>query len=429
MGIHMIRFYNGRILALKNGFDLIENGEVIVDGNQIIYVGKAKEHNKNIKYEREIDLDGNLLMPSFKNAHTHSAMTFGRSFSDDMPLQEWLYDKIFPLEDLLTGDDIYRLSKIAFLEYLTSGISACFDMYYFPENMARASVETGFRTVMCGAVNNFKESVPLLEAYYNKYNNYDELISYRLGFHAEYTTSVDIMRDIAKLAEKYEAPVFMHSSETMSETQECIHSTNKTPTELFDQLGLFNYGGGAFHSVWVDENDLDIYKKRGVYAVINSGSNCKLASGVAPVERMMQKDIKLALGTDGPSSNNALDMFREMYLTCVLQKIKNKDAASTPAEKVLEMATTGGAKCMGLDDCDCMDIGKKADLIVIDLKRPSMQPIQNITKNLVYSGSKDCVKLTMVNGKILYENGDFPTLDIEKIYSEANEVVRRITKR
>ena len=429
MGIHMIRFYNGRILALKKGFDLIENGEVIVDGSQIIYVGKAKEHNKNIKYEREINLNGNLLMPSFKNAHTHSAMTFGRSFSDDMPLQEWLYDKIFPLEDLLTGDDIYRLSKIAFLEYLTSGISSCFDMYYFPENMARASVETGFRTVMCGAVNNFKESVPLLEAYYNKYNNYDELISYRLGFHAEYTTSVDIMRDIAKLAEKYEAPVFMHSSETMSETQECIHSTNKTPTELFDQLGLFNYGGGAFHSVWVDENDLDIYKKRGVYAVINSGSNCKLASGVAPVERMMQKDIKLALGTDGPSSNNALDMFREMYLTCVLQKIKNKDAASTPAEKVLEMATTGGAKCMGLDDCDCMDIGKKADLIVIDLKRPSMQPIQNITKNLVYSGSKDCVKLTMVNGKILYENGDFPTLDIEKIYSEANEVVRRITKR
>lgn len=425
----MIRFYNGRILALKNGFDLIENGEVIVDGNRIIYVGKAKEHNKNIKYEREIDLDGNLLMPSFKNAHTHSAMTFGRSFSDDMPLQEWLYDKIFPLEDLLTGDDIYRLSKIAFLEYLTSGISSCFDMYYFPENMARASVETGFRTVMCGAVNNFKESVPLLEAYYNKYNDYDELISYRLGFHAEYTTSVDIMRDIAKLAEKYEAPVFMHSSETMSETQECIHSTNKTPTELFDQLGLFNYGGGAFHSVWVDENDLDIYKKRGVYAVINSGSNCKLASGVAPVERMMQKDIKLALGTDGPSSNNALDMFREMYLTCVLQKIKNKDAASTPAEKVLEMATTGGAKCMGLDDCDCIDTGKKADLIVIDLKRPSMQPIQNITKNLVYSGSKDCVKLTMVNGKILYENGDFPTLDIEKIYSEANEVVRRITKK
>lgn len=424
----MIRFFNGKILTLNNGFDIIDNGEVWVDGRKIAYVGKTKKDSENTVFEREIDLQGNLLMPSFKNAHTHSAMTFGRSFSDDLPLQEWLYNKIFPLEDLLTGDDVYKLSKIAFAEYLTGGISACFDMYYFPENMAKASVETGFRTVMCGAVNNFKESVPLLEEYYNRYNHYDELISYQLGFHAEYTTDESIMNDISKLAEKYEAPVFMHSSETMEETQNCIHNYNKTPTELFEKLGLFNYGGGAFHSVWVCDEDLDIYKKHGVYAVINSGSNCKLASGVAPVEKMIRKGINLAIGTDGPSSNNGLDMFREMYLTCVLQKIKNKDAASTDANEVLKMATVGSAGCMGLNDCDCIDVGKKADLIVIDLKRPSMQPVHNITKNLVYSGSKDCVKLTMVNGKILYENGEFPSLDIEKIYSEADEVVKRITK-
>ncbi len=424
----MIRFYNGKILTMNNGFDIIDNGEVWVDGSKIAYVGKTKKDSENTVFEREIDLQGNLLMPSFKNAHTHSAMTFGRSFSDDLPLQEWLYNKIFPLEDLLTGDDVYKLSKIAFAEYLTGGISACFDMYYFPENMAKASVETGFRTVMCGAVNNFKESVPLLEDYYNRYNHYDDLISYKLGFHAEYTTDESIMKGISKLAEKYETPVFMHSSETMEETQNCIHNYNKTPTELFEKLGLFNYGGGAFHSVWVCDEDLDIYKKHGVYAVINSGSNCKLASGVAPVEKMIRKGINLAIGTDGPSSNNGLDMFREMYLTCVLQKIKNKDAASTDANEVLKMATVGSAGCMGLNDCDCIDEGKKADLIVIDLKKPSMQPVHNVTKNLVYSGSKDCVKLTMVNGKILYENGEFPCLDIEKIYSEADEVVKRITK-
>lgn len=424
----MIRLYNGKILTLNHGFDIIDNGEVWVDGSKIAYVGKTKKDSENTVFEREIDLQGNLLMPSFKNAHTHSAMTFGRSFSDDLPLQEWLYNKIFPLEDMLTGDDVYKLSKIAFAEYLTGGISACFDMYYFPENMAKASIETGFRTVMCGAVNNFKESVPLLEEYYNRYNHYDELISYQLGFHAEYTTDESIMNGISKLAEKYEAPVFMHSSETMEETQNCIHNYNKTPTELFEKLGLFNYGGGAFHSVWVCDEDLDIYKKHGVYAVINSGSNCKLASGVAPVEKMIRKGINLAIGTDGPSSNNSLDMFREMYLTCVLQKIKNKDAASTDANEVLKMATVGSAGCMGLNNCDCIDVGKKADLIVIDLKRPSMQPVHNITKNLVYSGSKDCVKLTMVNGKILYENGEFPSLDIEKIYSEADEVVKRITK-
>lgn len=425
----MIRFYNGKILTLKSSFDIIDNGEVWVDGNKIAYAGEIKKDSGNTVFEREIDLQGNLLMPSFKNAHTHSAMTFGRSFSDDLPLQEWLYNKIFPLEDLLTGEDVYKLSKISFAEYLTSGISACFDMYYFPENMARASVDTGFRTVMCGAVNSFKESVPLLEEYYNKYNNYDELISYRLGFHAEYTTDEKIMRGISKLAEKYEAPVFMHSSETMEETQNCIHNCNKTPTELFEKLGLFNYGGGAFHSVWVCDEDLDIYKKHGVYAVINSGSNCKLASGVAPVERMINKGINLALGTDGPSSNNGLDMFREMYLTCVLQKIKNKNAASTDANEVLKMATIGSAGCMGLNNCNCIDTGKNADLIVIDLKKPSMQPVHNLTKNLVYSGSKDCVKLTMVNGKILYENGEFPCMDIEKVYSEADEVVKRITQK
>lgn len=420
----MIRFYNGKTLSLKNGFE-ITTDEVWTDGSRIAYIGASK--TDSTVFEREIDLKGNLLMPSFKNAHTHSAMTFGRSFSDDMPLQEWLYNKIFPLEDNLCGDDIYKLSKLAFLEYLTSGISACFDMYYFPENMARASVDTGFRTVMCGAVNNFKESVALLEEYYNRYNNYDELISYQLGFHAEYTTDKKIMKGIAKLAEKYSAPVFMHSSETMSETSGCMNTYGKTPTQLFDKLGLFNYGGGAFHSVWVDDKDLEIYKKRGVWAVINSGSNCKLASGVAAVEKMADMGIKLAIGTDGPSSNNALDMFREMYLTCVLQKIKNKDAASMDANKVLEMATVGSARCMGLNNCDCIDVGKKADLIVIDLNRPNMQPIHNITKNIVYSGSKDNVKLTMVNGKILYENGIFPTLDIEKIYSEVNEVVERIT--
>ncbi len=422
----MIRFFNGRVLKLNGSFEITDE-EVWTDGNKIVYIGKERADD-NTEFEREIDLQGNLLMPSFKNAHTHSAMTFARSYSDDMPLQEWLYDKIFPLEDKLTADDIYKLSKIAFLEYLSSGISACFDMYYFPEAIAKASIEMGMRTVLCGAVNNFKESVELLEEYYSKYNNYHELISYQLGFHAEYTTDKSLMKKISKLAKKYEAPVFMHSSETMEETQACINTYSKTPTELFDKLGLFNFGGGAFHSVWVDDNDLNIYKKRGVWAVINTGSNSKLASGVAPVEHMSDMGINLALGTDGPSSNNALDMFREMYMTCVLQKIKNKNAAAMDANKVLEMATVGSARCMGLNDCDCIENGKKADLIVIDLKRPNMQPILNITKNLVYSGSKENVKLTMVNGKILYENGAFINCDTEKTYADAAEIVARLNQ-
>ena len=417
----MIRFYNGRLLSFKNGFEITDD-EVWTNGSEIAFVGK--NHDK--KADREIDLNGNLLMPAFKNAHTHSAMTFARSLANDLPLQPWLYDMIFPMEAKLNESDIYTLSRLAFLEYLSSGISACFDMYYYPEAMAKASVDAGFRTVMCGAVNNFKESVSLLDEYYQKYNSYDELISYRLGFHAEYTTSKELMNGIALLAEKHEAPVFTHSSETKSEVDDCIERYGKTPTELFEELGLFNYGGGGFHSVWMSENDLEIYKKHGIWAVINAGSNSKLASGIAPLEKMQKAGINTAIGTDGPSSNNALDMFREMYLAAVTQKLKTSDAAACDAAELLKSATVGGAHCMGLYNCDIIDTGKKADLTVIDLHRPNMQPINNIIKNIVYSGSKENVKLTMINGKILYENGEFIGTDIEKIYYEVQKITDRL---
>lgn len=351
----MIRFYNGRLLSFKNGFEITDD-EVWTNGSEIAFVGK--NHDK--KADREIDLNGNLLMPAFKNAHTHSAMTFARSLADDLPLQPWLYDMIFPMEAKLNESDIYTLSRLAFLEYLSSGISACFDMYYYPEAMAKASVDAGFRTVMCGAVNNFKESVSLLDEYYQKYNSYDELISYRLGFHAEYTTSKELMNGIALLAEKHEAPVFTHSSETKSEVEGCLERYGKTPTELFEELGLFNYGGGGFHSVWMSENDLEIYKKHGIWAVINAGSNSKLASGIAPLEKMQKAGINTAIGTDGPSSNNALDMFREMYLAAVTQKLKTSDAAACDAAELLKSATVGGAHCMGLYNCDIIDNGKKS---------------------------------------------------------------------
>lgn len=417
----MIRFYNGKVLTFKNGTEITDD-EVWVDGSKIAYVGRHFDK----KADREINLNGNLLMPSFKNAHTHSAMTFARSLADDLPLQPWLYDMIFPMEAKLTGEDIYHLSKLAFLEYLTSGISACFDMYYFPEDMARASVDFGFRTVMTCGLNNFKESVESLEEYYNRFNHYNELISYKLGFHAEYTTSKELLEGVSALAQKYKAPIFTHSSETENEVKECIERYGKTPTALFDELGLFNYGGGAYHSVWVTDEDLEIYKKRGIYAVINAGSNSKLASGIAPVSKMIDKNINLAIGTDGPSSNNALNMFREMYLIAATQKLNDRNAASTDANRILEMGTVGSAKCMGLDNCDRIDTGKTADLIVIDLNRPNMQPINNITKNIVYSGSKENVKLTMINGRILYENGEFVGIDTEEIYRNAQRITDRI---
>ena len=414
----MIKFTNG--LVLDKDFNIIKE-DVFVDGDSIVAIG---EYDKTA--DTVYNLNGNLLMPSFKNAHTHSAMTFGRSFADDLPLQPWLYDKIFPLEAKLTPQDIYDLSMLAFLEYLTSGTSACFDMYYFPEMMAKASVDFGFRTVMTSGLNNFKESINAVEDYYNKFNNYDSLVSYKLGFHAEYTTDKELIKGIAKLAEKYQAPVFTHASETKSEVEDCIKRNGMSPTKYLNSLGIFNYGGGAYHSVWIDDEDIEIYKEKGIWAVINACSNAKLASGIAPVSKLLKNGVNIAVGTDGASSNNALDMFREMYTICATQKLNDKDAASTDANDILKASTIGSARCMGLTDCDVIDVGKKADLIVIDMHRPSMQPINNITKNLVYSGGKDVVKMTMINGKILYDNGEFKNIDIEKIYANAQAVINRI---
>lgn len=307
-----VRFYNARILSLENGMN-VDFGEVHTDGGVISYVGDSENAPKST-FEREINLNGNLIMPSFKNAHTHSAMTFLRSYADDLPLQDWLFKQVFPMEAKLTGDDIYTFSKIAFAEYLTSGITADFDMYFEPEYMAKASEETGFRTIMCGSVAGSEDecdaALTKLETLYNKYKDRSEFVSYRLGFHAEYTTHVSIINGIGGLAKKYKAPVYAHNSETLSETKECIGRYGYTPTELMERAGVFEYGGGGFHCVYMSDNDIEIFRRRGLWAVTNPCSNAKLASGIAPLVKMTEKGIKLAIGTDGAASNNALDMFR-----------------------------------------------------------------------------------------------------------------------
>lgn len=425
-----VRFYNARVLTMAGGCEPFF-GEVHTRDGKITFVGEEKDAPRE-KFEREINLNGNLIMPSFKNAHTHSAMTFLRSRADDLPLQSWLFEQVFPMEAKLTEEDVFLFSKIAFAEYLSSGITACFDMYFHPEGMSRVSEETGFRTVMCGAVSGSAEecdeTLLRLDTLYNKYKNKSEYVDYKLGFHAEYTTDISIIKGIGGLAEKYKAPVYTHNSETLSEVQECIKRHGVTPTELFEREGVFAYGGGGFHCVYMSENDLEIYRKRGLWAVTNPCSNAKLASGIAPLAKMDKLGINLAIGTDGAASNNALDMFREMYLAAAMQKILEKDASAMPADKVLEMACCGSARAMGLDECDTLESGKKADLIVIDLNRPNMRPLYNIAKNIVYSGSKENILITMCAGKILYENGDFTAIDTEKVYYEAQKRAEEMNK-
>lgn len=421
-----LRFYNGKVLTMEEKMEIF-SGEVWTEDALITYCGPEKEISSET-FDKEIDLQGNLILPGFKNAHTHSAMTFLRSHADDLPLSEWLHKKVFPMEALLTAEDIYTLSKLGIAEYLTSGITANFDMYVNSDAIAKASVDTGFRTVIVSGLNNFVSSLEELEDCYKKYNDFHPLISFCLGFHAEYTTSEDLLRGVAKISKKYQAPVYTHNSETAGEVAECLKRYHSTPTTFLDSLGMFEYGGGGYHCVYLSDEDMDIFQKKNLSVVTNPSSNLKLASGIAPVEKYLEKGINLAIGTDGPASNNCLDMFREMFLVTGLAKVSSKDARAVDATQVLKAATVGGAKAMGLN-AHTLSKGSLADLTVINLHKPNMQPLNNIVKNIVYSGSKDNILMTVVNGKILYEKGEFFIgEDMEALYEKCNFIIGRIKK-
>lgn len=430
-----IRLYNARILTMEKDRPVFR-GEVWVKNEKIAYVAAIEELEAEwdrdfpkINWDMEIDCRENLLMPGFKNAHTHSAMTFLRSYADDMPLQKWLNDMVFPMERKLTGEDIYHLTKLAILEYLTSGITSIFEMYLTPDTIARACTDMGMRCVLTSGLNNFTSSIEQTEEEYLKWNQKQSLISYQLGFHGEYTCSKELLYRLAQLSHKHRAPVYTHLAETKKEVEECRRQYGMTPAVFLDSMGLFEFGGGGYHCVHMTDADMDVFRRRRLYVITNPASNMKLASGIAPIAEYLRKKIPVAIGTDGPASNNCLDMFREMFLVTGLSKLHEEDAASIDAMQVLHMATVQGAKAMHLSKCDVLAKGKYADIIMLDLHQPNMQPIHNIPKNIVYSAGKSNVCMTMINGKILYRNGEFNVGEsAEGIYAKCNEIVKRLTE-
>ncbi len=417
----MIRFYNGRTLEPCG----VTENEIWVDGAAISYVGPGREDMP--AFDRQIDLGGDLVMPGFKDAHTHSGMTFLRSAADDLPLHEWLEKQVFPREAKLTPESTGAFVKLAFLEYLANGITACFDMYYHTDEFARIARDWGFRAVLCGSFtvgNDWSE----LYDFYDRYNHgFGPLVSAQLGFHAEYTANREKLEYLSKVCHELKAPVWCHNSETASEVRDCVARHGMTPTKLFDTLGLYDYGGGGYHCIYLNDEDMDIFARRGLWAVLNACSNGKLASGTFHLHEAMEKGVKLAVGTDGPASNNALDMFREMYLINIMAKLRQEDAAAGDPALILDAAVSGGARAMGLDSCDAIAPGKQADLVRIDMQRPNMRPVHNVVKNLVYSGNPGNVRMTMIAGRVLYEDGQFFVgEDAQSVYRDAERYTRQI---
>lgn len=424
------RLYHARVLTMEQDREWFE-GEVWITDDTIekIVVGEALVETEH--FDRQIDCMGNLLMPGFKNCHAHGPMTFLRSFADDLPLQEWLNTMIFPAEAKLRPEDIYVLMQLAILEYIRGGITTSFEMYFHPEMIAKACIDMKYRVVLSGTVfgdeNHIDSAIETLEKDYKTFHQCHSLVDYRLGFHSEYSCCRELLEKIAGLSQEFNAPVYMHNSETSREVEECIARHGMTPIQLMDHVGLFEHGGAGHHLLYTDDRDCEIMKEKEIYAVTNPSSNLKLASGIAPIKKYLDCGIPVAIGTDGPASNNSLNFFKEMYLTATLQKVKYQDAAAISPMDVLRMATYNGAHLLGLEQCDMLAEGKQADIIMIDLLKPNMQPMNHLVNNLVYSGSNDNVIMTMIAGNILYVNGHFcEGIDPLSIYEKANCIIRRI---
>lgn len=430
-----IRLYNAKILTMEKN-NPVFSGEIWVKNDKIAYIVNLDTMEKawvkeipRIDWDIQLDCNNNLLMPGFKDAHTHSAMTFLRSYADDLPLHKWLNEVIFPMESKLTAEDIYEFTRLAVLEYLASGITSIFDMYINPDAVGEACIDTGMRCVLNSGLNNFTSSINQTAEEYIKWNKKNSLISYQLGFHAEYTCSKELLYQVSRLAHEFKAPVYMHLAETRKEVEECKARNGMSPAMFLENMGIFDYGGGGFHCVHMTRDDMEVFRRRRLHVITNPASNLKLASGIAPITEYEKLRIPVAIGTDGAASNNCLDMFREMFLVSSLAKIKNDDAAALDAKRVLRMATVHGAKAMRLAKADILAKGKLADIIMIDLHNPNMRPSHNIVKNLVYSGGKSNVKMTMINGRILYRDGEyFVGESAESILTKCDKIIERITK-
>ena len=426
-----IKFKNAYII--NKDFEILKSYDLIVENNRIKAITPSKDVDDN-EYDRIIECNHNFLIPGFKNAHAHNAMVFARSLTDDVPLNIWLNEKIFPLEAKLTEEDVYYFTILGIMENLSSGITSCADMYKCYYAMAEAYFHTGFRVNLVDSIMHFDKKIAP-EEYYEAFNNYKgdngNLIKYTFGLHAEYTNNETTFKLMSELIHKYKTPFFSHNSETKLEVEECKERWGGlTPTEVHEKYGLYDYGGGGYHCIYLSDNDIEIFKKHKLYVVTNAASNLKLASGIAPIKKYLDSGIKIAIGTDGPASNNTIDMFREMLLISYLSKFIENNPASLNTRQIVDMTTANSAACIGEPDTDSLEVGKKADIVLIDVETPSMQPKNDFINNLVYACGKPNVKITMVDGKILYEDGKyFINEDEQYIYKKCNELLKNLLER
>jgi len=379
--------------------------------------------------DKTISGAGKLLIPGLVNAHTHAAMTLFRNCADDLLFNDWLFGRIMPMEDKLTGDDCYWGTMLAIMEMIRTGTTAFIDMYYFTDHCVRAIVESGIRAVYTrGMAGDAACAEEKLRSVLEEYGNWkdSEKISFMLAPHAPYTCDEGFQREVAAEAKRQGLPINTHIAESLAEIETIRANYGCTPVELLDRNGLLRDTTVAAHCVHLTDSDIEILARRGVHVVTNPVSNLKLANGVAPVPKLRNAGVKVALGTDGASSNNSLNMFRELAVLSLIHKGVNHDAQAISAREGFSIATRNGAMAMGLVNTGEIKTGNIADLVILDLNNPNMQPLNDPVAALAYSAYGSEVETVIVGGEVVMENKEFLTIDAERVSFEVGRICDRI---
>ncbi len=404
----------------------IRETNVCVEGAVIAAVGEVPE---GFSADTVVEGKQRLLLPGLVNAHTHSYMTMFRGCADDLPFAQWLNDHIDPLEGRMTAEDCYWATLLGNMEMILNGTTASIDMFIFTETASRAAEESGFRTVLTRGLTGPEGGERRLREFFAEYEAWKgrcPRVSFALGPHAPYSCSENYLRQVAALAREHDLGLHIHISESQFEQTTIREQYGCTPAEFLDSCGILGEKTLAAHCVHVSDSDIRLLKARGVSVATNPVSNLKLGNGVAPVPKLLEAGVNVALGTDGAASNNALNLFRELSFVALLHKGLSGDTTAVPAAEALRMATVNGAGALGLSGCGEVKAGNRADLTVLDIDKPWLRPHNDLLSSLVYCARGDEVEDVMVDGRFLLRKRELQTIDRERVLFEVDKTCRRL---
>lgn len=422
---------NTQIISMADKAPDVVRGDIGIEGEKIVFVGNEPS---DFIADKTIDGSNTITLPGLINAHTHISMSLMRNYADDLPFWPWLTEKIWPVEANLTADDCYWGAMLSIAEMIRSGITTFADMYFFMDDVARAVDESGIRASLSrglvGGEDSDKKLAEALKLRKDWHGACCGRINVELAPHAPYTCGADVMKKIIEASEKHDTRIHIHLSESKKEVEDSFDQHGKSPIKNMLDQGVFERPTFAAHCVHLSDDDIKIMSENGVAVINNPGSNLKLGNGFAPVTKLLKAGVNVALGTDGSSSNNNLNMFEEMNLAALVNKAVEGDTTVVPAYTAIKMATINGAKALGIDhEVGSIEVGKKADMIIVDLEKPHFYPRLDPVASIVYSAQASDVKTVICNGQFLMEDREIKTFDETIVYHQADRCAKQLIKK